>query len=79
MSSLKFGIDRILHFVKTRYMAKKVKKSKSSDVKITWHFFVPGAVAGVIAWLFSQSFVLGFEIFAVTVIATWVIRKYGRE
>lgn len=54
-------------------------KKGSTSVKITWHFFVPGAVAGAIAWLFSESFVLGIEIFAVTVIATWVIRKYGRE
>lgn len=58
---------------------KKVQRSKSSGVKVTWHFFVPGAVAGVIAWLFSGSLVLGLEIFAVTVIATWVIRKYGKE
>lgn len=53
------------------------KKSSSRDVKITWHFFVPGAVGGAIAFVFGSGLMLALEVFAVVVIATWVIRKYA--
>lgn len=62
-------------------MAKKkaVKKSSSSkkDVKVTWHFFVPGAVGGAIALVFGGDILLALQVFVVVVVATWVIRKYA--
>ena len=56
---------------------KAVKKSSFRDVKITWHFFVPGAVGGAIALVFGGGLLLALQVFVVTVVATWVIRKYA--
>lgn len=59
---------------------KAVKKSSPSskrDVKITWHFFVPGAVGGAIALVFGGGLMLALQVFVVVVVATWVIRKYA--
>lgn len=57
---------------------KVVKKSSlSRDVKVTWHFFVPGAVGGAIALIFGGDILLALEVFAVVVVATWVIRKFA--
>lgn len=63
-------------------MAKKktVKRAvpKKKD-EITWHFFVPGAVGGAIAYIFGSGFTLAVEVFVVVVVATWVIKKYGQN
>lgn len=63
-------------------MAKKkktVRRATTKKVEITWHFFVPSAVAGIIACLFSESLTLGIQVFIVTAVATWAIRKYGQN
>lgn len=56
-------------------MAKR--NSSGKEMKITWHFFVPGAVGGVMAYIFGSGLTLAVEVFVVVVVATWVIGKYG--
>ncbi len=63
-------------------MAKKkksVRRATSKKSELTWHFFVPGAVGGVIAYIFGASLMLALEVFVVVVVATWVIKKYGHN
>ncbi len=56
---------------------KAVKKSSSRNVKITWHFFVPGAVGGGIALVFGGGLLLALQVFVVVVVASWIIEKYA--
>lgn len=62
-------------------MARKTSTRKihtsSGDIKLSWHFFVPGMVGGAIAFIFSGDFILALQVFAVVVIAQWIIRKYA--
>ncbi len=62
-------------------MAKKkaVRRTPSKKSEITWHFFVPGAVGGAMAFIFGSGLMLAIEVFVVVVVATWVIRKYGQQ
>jgi Flp pilus assembly protein TadB len=57
-------------------MAKAKKHSSARQMNITWHFFVPGAVGGAIAFIFGSGLQLAVEVFVVVVVATWVIGKY---
>ncbi len=56
-------------------MAKK--NSSGNPMKITWHFFVPGAVGAAVALIFGAGVVLAVEIFVVVVVASYIIGKYG--
>jgi Flp pilus assembly protein TadB len=58
-------------------MAKTKKYSSGKQMKMTWHFFVPGAVGGAIAFIFGSGLMLALEVFIVVVVATWIIGKYG--
>lgn len=61
----------------TKKKAVKKSSSASRDVKVTWHFFVPGAVGGAIAFVFGGGLMLALQIFVVVVVASWIIEKYA--
>ena len=60
-------------------MAKKktARRAPAKKSEMTWHFFVPGAVGGVIAFIFGSGLTLAIEVFVVVIVATWVIKRYG--
>lgn len=58
-------------------MAKKkkvVRKATPKKFEITWHFFVPSVVGGLIAWFFSGSFTLAVEVIIAVVIGSFIVR-----
>ncbi|MBP6913386.1 MAG: hypothetical protein KBC00_02125 [Candidatus Levybacteria bacterium] len=60
-------------------VVKRTHSKKGMFDGITWHFFVPGAVGGAIAFIFGSGLMLALEVFLVVIVATWIIRKYGQS
>lgn len=57
---------------KKKVSVKTVKKVASKDMKVAWHYILPCLLGGVIAWVFSGSLTLAFQVAIAVLIGNYI-------